>query len=141
MIGSLSLQQLQMFRVKYLLFTVALGMVACAPNETEEAPFTTDMLLGHWDLVSAKSGGNPTDRLEGIYFEFNADGKVTHNLMGAQTAYPFELDGDMIKQSDEQMPLEYQILSLTDSLLVFTMKIRETPFELRLKPANSGMEQ
>lgn len=103
---------------------------ACTANQ-ETGPSTQQLLEGRWELDSASKNGNPTAMLEGAYFEFTLESKMTTNLLGSDETSPFALK-DKIIQQKSFATLNYEIKKLnTDSLQLLTT-IQKVNFDLLL---------
>ncbi len=85
---------------------------------------------GYWVLQEALRNGKPTESMNDAYFEFTEEGKVNSNIFQGNLTY--KVEGDKIIQSGD-FPVEYKVDSITDSVMVLKMVIREVPFSLKLK--------
>lgn len=92
-------------------------------------------IQGRWELVKGFRNLKETETLEGVYFQFGADGKMVTNLpVGADAPTGYELKKNEIHQNSPQ-PVVYKIQSVTDSTLVLTMEMRGVQFEMQLQKA------
>jgi hypothetical protein len=90
-------------------------------------------LLGRWEIAHASRNGKPTETLTGVYFEFNADGKMLTNLpVGPETPVDYEVKGKELVQKNE-LPITYTIQSVSDSSLILNVDIRGMQFEMQLQ--------
>lgn len=130
----------QMMKYSLSLVTCALFcslfLVSCSSDEKldEEA---TNKLLGRWELVEATRNGNATESLDDLFFEFNPDGSMRSNILGATYSAQYETSASTIRQISEEngLDLEYSISSLTDSVLILTTELRRYDFRFELKKA------
>jgi hypothetical protein len=106
-----------------------LALLAC-DGDTEK---TQDALLGRWTLVKAFRNQRETRTLEGVFFEFGADGKMVTNLpVGAENPTDYEVEGKNIRQKSPT-PLRYTVKGHSDSTLVLEFALRGFNFELQLQ--------
>ncbi len=112
-----------------MLTTILLSFPACEsePENVEEH------LIGRWEIVNATRDGRPAETLSDLYYEFNADGSMLTNLPVGEAESTYEIDGSTLTQKTAQMDVEYRIESITDSTLVLTATIRDTPFRFNLQ--------
>ena len=106
-------------------------LIAC----DDDSDKTQAAIQGRWELVKGFRNQKETETLEGVYFQFGADGKMVTSLpVGADTPTVFELRNNEIHQKSPQ-PVVYKIQSVTDSTLVLTMEMRGAQFEMQLQKA------
>lgn len=128
----------------FLFFFLSIFLLNCfssCKNESNQADFDKNLLVGRWELDKAWRNGKQTETLTGAYYEFGNDGKMltnlTPNLMDDNFSYEFS--GSEIKQqSDPEVILSVE--NLNDSLLVMSMTINKFPFRLQLKKAMPPVE-
>ncbi len=117
----------------FVVFCLPLLLIACE-DDTEK---TRASLLGRWELVKGFRNQKQTETLEGVFFQFGAEGKMTTNLpVGTEAPVGYELNQNEILQKSPQ-PVVYRIKSLNDSSLVLTMEMRGIPFEFQLQKVSS----
>lgn len=111
---------------------LTLSLLACDGEKTGSSRAT---LTGRWEVAKASRNTKPTQTLQGTYFDFGPDGKMSTNLptLGGENV-DYEVDKKEIHQKAPQ-PLTYIIKELTDSSLVLTMEIRAMQFEMHLRRA------
>lgn len=111
------------------LFLVLLVVFFACGGESEK---TQVSLTGRWELYKGFRNQKETETLQGVFFHFGSDGKMTTNLpVGADAPTDFELKGNEIHQKSPQ-PVVYKIQSATDSTLVLAMEMRGVQFEMQL---------
>lgn len=119
-----------LFRLLPLAFASLL--FASCENETEKNQNT---LVGRWQLIKGLRNKNETQTLQGVFYEFGADGKMQTNLpIGADTPTDYTVIKNDIEQKSAQ-PVKYHIQSLTDSTLVMTLEMHGVPFEFHFRRA------
>ena len=118
-------------RPLFLLASCLLLMAACV----DDNPKKTFTIEGRWELVKGFRNQKETETLQGVFFQFGGDGKMTTNLpVGAETLTGYELKKNEIYQNSPQ-PVVYQIQSVTDTTVVLTMEMRGVLFEMQLQKA------
>lgn len=93
-----------------------------------------EMLAGTWEVSDAERNGKNTSALEGIYFTFTTDEKLTtnFNLSVEDRTFSYRMDGDtLIALSDPEQP--YLIESLAEKRMVLRTKMEGYLFNLSLK--------
>lgn len=133
---------LETMRASSLLSVVfALLVAACGGGGREEK--TQISIQGYWKLVKGLRNQRETETLQGVFFQFDADGKMMTNLpVGADVPTEYELKKNEIHQKTPQ-PVVYVIQSATDSMLVLTLELRGAQFEMHLQkttPSDEGEE-
>ncbi|MBK6931446.1 MAG: hypothetical protein IPH12_11495 [Saprospirales bacterium] len=93
------------------------------------------MLAGRWEIVEGYRNQQRTETLAGTYFQFWNDGKMITNLpVGPEEQVEYELRQTHIRQKSTP-PVEYQILTLSDTVLVLGLELRGMQFEMRFQRA------
>jgi len=98
-----------------LLLSLLLLVLGSCTNEPKPPPnpippkstFPLELLTGTWDVSDAVRNGKKTDALEGIYFTFTEDEKLTtnFNLSVKERIFSYRMDGDtIIALSDPEHP-------------------------------------
>ncbi|MCE7925511.1 MAG: hypothetical protein DYG98_20855 [Haliscomenobacteraceae bacterium CHB4] len=101
----------------------------------EEKSNTRAGIQGRWELVKGFRNQKETETLQGVFFQFGTDGKMTTNLpVGSDTPTDYELKKNEIHQKLPQ-PVVYKIQDMTDSMLVLAMEMRGVLFEMHLQKA------
>ncbi len=115
--------------IVFLLISLATLFVACQsePDNAEQ------LLMGRWEIQNAYRNGQPTQTLEGLFFEFSEDGLMKTNLPISAEAARYELEDGLIRQLDVDDPLEFEIVSISDSTLAMGSKIRKFDFRFLLQ--------
>ncbi len=101
----------------------------------EQEQKNEEMLLGKWELQKASRNGQSTESLTDLYFEFFQEGKMRTNISGLPESVNYELDDNVIYQREGQLDVDYNIESITDSLLILTTKINDFNFNFVLAKA------
>ncbi len=97
--------------------------------------FTMEMLMGHWEVSDAERNGKNTASLEGIYFTFTEDEKLTtnFNLSVEERSFAYRMQGDsIIALSDPEQP--YLIEALEEKRMILRTKMEGYLFRLKLTP-------
>ena len=104
-------------------------IVSC---ENDAAKHKT-MIIGYWSMEKAIRDTRETSLLNDVYFRFEKDGFMLTNLPNTpQEPTAFELKEAVIIQKGNP-PIEFNILEITDSILVLSFTMQNTPFEFQLK--------
>lgn len=115
-----------------LVASCCLLLICCCAEGNEKIQASVN---GRWELVKGFRNQKETETLQGVFFEFSAEGRMTTNLpVGAESPIEFELRKNEIHQKSPY-PVVYTIQSATDSTLVLAMEMRGVQFELQLKKA------
>ena len=117
-------------RIFALLFVLSCIGLSC--NSEPKKPEATDLILGKWEIESGFRNGKKANSLEGLFFEFQEDGKMMTNLLGKETTSNYELKDQKLIQSGDT-PMEYDIRKLDENALHLTMTMRGFDFALILK--------
>ncbi len=105
------------------------------PSCEDTSEKTQAAIIGHWELTKALRNDRETGTLEGVYFDFKADGKMQTNLpVGADVPVEYEVEKTEIVQKTPQ-PIRYQVATVEDSLLILKMEVRGMTFEMQLRRA------
>ncbi len=113
---------------------MAVLMWSC--NYSEKGALSTQDLQGRWELVRGFRNHRETKTLNGTYFLFSADGKLTTNLpIGPEEPQPFEITHQSTIEHWTSPKTTYEVLKHTDSTLVLALSLRGMQFELHLRRA------
>jgi hypothetical protein len=105
-------------------------LVAACGGDQKNDNFTIE---GRWELVKGFRNQKETETLQGVFFHFGGDGKMTTNLpVGADTPTDYSLSKNEIHQKSPQAVV-YNIQSASDSTLVLAMEMRGVQFEMQLR--------
>jgi len=116
------------FRILPLAFASLL--FSSCENETEK---NQNALIGRWQLTKGLRNKVETQTLQGVYYEFGADGKMQTNLpIGAESPTEYVVSKKEIEQRSAQ-PVKYLIQSLSDSTLIMTLEMHGVPFEFQFR--------
>jgi len=122
---------MNLHKILSLLF-LTLFLSSC-DNEPQLPSFNKKYLLGRWELAQAVRNHKRTETLTGTYYEFGKNGKMKTNLTPdlSEKQYSYDFDGRAITQKGTEC-IVYQIDSLSESTLIFSMNINNYPFQLML---------
>ena len=112
--------------------------VACVPDGTVSDEAT--VAGGRWELTTAFRNGAETGMLEGLYYEFGADGTLRTNLQGNESPGTYELEETTITTAGVRPPLTYEITELTDTTLSLRTELQNFRFDFELARALGGAE-
>lgn len=119
-------------RPLFLLASCCLLLTASCIDDKKTNPYAIE---GRWELTKGFRNQKETETLQGVFFQFGADGNMSTNLpVGADAPTPYELSKNEIRQKSAQ-EVVYTIQSATDSSLVLAMELRGIQFELQLRKA------
>jgi hypothetical protein len=112
-----------------------LGSCTSDPKPTPPPPSTQplELLPGSWEVSDAVRNGKNTAALEGIYFTFTTDEKLTtnFNLSIEERTFPYRMQGDtLIALSDPTQ--SYLIESLEKEGMVLSTQMEGYLFKLKL---------
>jgi len=101
----------------------------------KDSDATAKMLMGRWELQEGFRNGQPSESLAGLFFEFGVEGKMSTNLplMELSSKSTFSADPEKIIQRQGETEVEYQIETLSDSVLIVNTKLRNYDFRFVLK--------
>lgn len=114
---------------------------ACVDNHAQNKPGIT----GNWAVFKAFRDKRQTSLLNGVYFQFAGNGKMRTNLPNTSqdTDLDYVVEKDQIVQKSDT-PLNYKIENVSDSILILSFEMNNTPFELhlsRVKELNIPVQQ
>lgn len=102
--------------------------IACtSDNKTNEAD-----IVGQWNIAEATRNGKPTESLAKLFFEFQPDGKMRTNILGAATDASYKLSNNQVMQRESDMDIDYEVEQLTDSVLIMSTELRGYAFRFIL---------
>lgn len=118
-----------MKRIQGLAMAFLVFLVACGDNHSTDKPAIT----GNWKVVKAFRDSRLTGLLNGVYFFFGQDGKMRTNLPNTSPGalIDYEISQQQILQKSSE-PLCYKIDSFSDSTMVLSFEMNNTPFVLHL---------
>lgn len=99
---------------------------------SEEADPQATQILGRWEIEEASRNGRITESLAELYYEFDADGKITTNLTGATETGTYTLEEGKLLQRNTKIDADYTLDSLSDSSLIMSTRLRNSTFKFRL---------
>ena len=103
----------------------------CVACENDHVP-SKDTVTGYWSVGKAFRDKRETRLLAEVFFQFGADGKMFTNLPNtSDNPTDFDLKGMQLTQN-APTPITYQIQDFSDSTLVLSMEMNNTPFEIHL---------
>lgn len=102
-------------------------------------PLPLEFLAGTWEVSDAVRNGKNTSALEGIYFTFTKDEKLTSNFnLSVETqTFPYQMEGETLKVLSDPQQL-YFIESLAEKAMVIRTRMGGVPFKLKL---NTQLEE
>ncbi len=122
--------------LSYVQATLAVLLMSTALScGGEQEQKNEEMLLGKWELERASRNGQVTESLTDLYFEFFQDGKMRTNISGLPESVTYEVSGNTIHQREGQMDIDYNIESISDSMLVLAAEINDFNFNFVLAKA------
>ncbi len=120
--------------LSFIFFTLCCLLAACAG----EAETVDERLYGRWEITEGLRNGRPAESLSELFFEFEETGILRTNLSGATIEGEYKLDDDRILQREAEIETEYKVVSLTDSTLVLTTRLRNFNFEFQMVKSPSS---
>jgi hypothetical protein len=90
---------------------------------------------GHWELVQALRNNTETGMLDGLHFDFLADGKLKTNLLGNEADGTYVWTNKEIVTECLKLPLTYNIQTLTDTTIHLRSKYQGFQFDFTMKRA------
>ncbi len=116
----------------YFGLLIATIVIFSCENPVDNYP---KQLKGYWAVTSAFRDAQETKLLAEVFFEFDSTNRMLTNLPHTAEGYTeFSLQKEKIIQKAEP-PIVYNIVSLTDTSLVLSLEVSNTPFEIHLKKA------
>jgi hypothetical protein len=112
-------------------------LLACQSDSSSSADVSAADLVGRWEIREATRSGQPTETLNGAFMQFEADGNMASNLVGTNESLQYELNGSILIQRGGRMDLDFTVESITDSVLILSMTMRDTPFKMTLHRASA----
>ena len=128
-------------KISLLFCLVGIVLGSCTsdpkPPSTPIPPPTTlplEMLTGTWEVSDAERNGKNTKALEGIYFTFTSDEKLSSNfnLSLEERTFPYQMSGDTLVTLSKPKQ-SYVIQSLTKDAMILRTKMENYFFKLTLK--------
>ena len=125
-------------RPLFLLASCCVLLMASCFDDNSKKQYAIE---GRWELTKGFRNQKETETLQGVFFQFGADGKMSTNLpVGADAPTVYELSKNEIRQKSPQ-EVVYTIQSASDSSLVLAMELRGIQFELQLRKVVPGAEE
>lgn len=119
------------------LFASCILLLAACEDDNKKNQYSIE---GRWELFKGFRNQKETETLQGVFFEFGKDGKMTTNLpVGADVPTGYELKKNEIHQNSPQAVV-YNILNASDSILMLAMEMRGVQFEMHLQKALPATE-
>lgn len=88
---------------------------------------------GRWELVQAMRNNTETGMLDGLHFDFLADGTLKTNLLGNETDGTYVWDAAEITTEGVKLPLTYNIQELTDSTMHLRSRYQGFQFDFKMR--------
>jgi hypothetical protein len=98
-----------------------------------EPTFEKELLWGRWELQQGFRDGNPTESLDGLFFEFLEDGQMKTNLPVASGESRYEIQNSQIRQIGSPEEIIYTVQELSDSKLSMSTEMRKVKFSFILQ--------
>ena len=116
---------------RVVLFISILYLASCQLAKPEVDP----RILGKWELLEGWRNNRQSASLENIFFEFFPDNNMrsNFNFNGSSEAATFQMEENILHQSNGEMELDYTIESLSDSILILSTTLMDAEFRLLLK--------
>ena len=107
----------------------SIGFIACDSDKKAS-------LNGRWELRYGELNGQPAPLLEKMYFQFDGKNVTTNfNEATADETTPYELnESKLLKKSNPEV--EFEVKTLSDSILEMTTELRGFDFKLVLHHPN-----
>lgn len=117
----------------FLLLAVCL-LPACGPDRAVEGQTNDLLLVGRWELVSARRDNVKTGLLDELYFDFGAEDAFKTNLLtGEEQIGTYALNGDVINTEGIEVELTYEIQEITGTTLNLRSRYEGFIFDFELK--------
>lgn len=89
-------------------------------------------VVGYWSVGKALRDKRETRLLADVFFQFSPDGKMLTNLPNTiDVSTDFTVTDDKIVQN-APTPITYNIQDMTDSTMILSVEMNNTPFEIHL---------
>ena len=128
-----------------LLISAVFLFISCGDEQQNTGPDTNkSQLAQRWELTEAERNGKKTETLRDAYFDLQADGKGVINLDGNAQNAEWDTEGSLLKISGTQsdfLSTDYAISNLQDSTMTLSVELRNIPFVMHFKIAESEEEQ
>lgn len=109
-------------------------LVACAGEATmNQEDFKPELLNGKWELLEASRNGVVTGTLKDVFFEFKPPNVLETNVPTIEGVGTYTLDDLQLTHTLSDKSVDYDIKSLTDSLLLIETKLQGFKFEFSLE--------
>ena len=107
----------------------SIGFISCESDKKAS-------LNGRWELKYGELNGQPAPLLEKMYFQFDGKNVTTNfNEATADETTPYELnESKLLKKSNPAV--EFEVTTLSDSILEMTTELRGFDFKLVLHHPN-----
>ncbi len=106
-------------------------LVSCGDDAASMSSEAT--IEGRWELVEARKNNTKTGVVDGLHFEFGADGSLTTNLMGNKSPGTYLKTGDEVVIEGVKLPMDFSIQGMTDSTLHLRSKFRGFQFDFLME--------
>jgi len=93
--------------------------------------FSYNQVVGEWVITSAERDGKSTGMLEGAYFKFLANNKMSTNMTGSEVTYDIQVDENVIQQKGN-VEIFYTVESVNETTMLLTFNMRGYAFKLNL---------
>ncbi len=107
------------------LLLASMFIFSCEP----EVKFDENILVGDWEIVSAKRNNRPTRTLEGAWLKID-DKTMRDNFFSNEKKIEYSVSGDRITHHTKP-DRKYKIIELTSDQMVLTTTFQKHEFEFR----------
>lgn len=111
---------------------IPLFFVAC---ESEKQYKDSDV-IGRWEVYECIRGGNPTQTLNGAYFEFTDNNQLFTNFTGEGLMSGYNIYNNVIVQQTGSK-IRYHIVDMTEEKMTLTTTISNVEFVIDLVKTSS----
>ena len=122
-------------RLSRVLTAVLITTASACADDPAEVPSSEH---GRWEVIAATRSHRPTSLLDEAYFDFDTSThRLVTNLTGEETdlAYQWTEDHKRIITQGSSVLTEVDVITLSDTLMTLQAEMLNTPFTLRLVPA------
>lgn len=124
----------------FLLMGVLTSLTFACSSDGQMDEETRNQLVGKWEIKEAYRNGSLAESLEDLFFEFDENGQLSTNILGATTQTDYLFQGESIVQSagDNGVEVSYDVENITDTSLVLTTVLRRYNFKFDLRKSKVG---
>lgn len=93
-------------------------------------------VVGRWEVYKCERGGQPTQTLNGAYFEFTENGQLFTNFTGEGLMSGYNIYNNVIVQQTGEK-IRYNIVSMDSEKMTLSTSIRNVEFVVDLVKTSS----